>query len=240
MPRFFVEELLPLTVITGDDAKHISKSLRMSAGESLTLCDKKGSEANGVIESLSPDAVSVKLGEAHVSAAEPQTKVSLFLAMPKGDKAELVIQKSVELGAFETVLLLTSRCISRPKQADAAKKLLRLQKISDEAAKQCGRAILPRVSGILSFEQALAQMQQFDSAFTLYEGDCPSFRKALPRRGDKIALLIGSEGGFSPQEIEAARAAGVEPVSLGKRILRCETAPIAALSALMFALGEMD
>lgn len=240
MPRFFVDELLPLTVITGGDAHHISKSLRMSAGDILTLCDGRANEAEGVIESLSPDAVSVRLGQTSVSAAEPKTKVSLYIACPKGDKAELVVQKAVELGAFETVLVLTSRCISRPKQAEAAKKIARLQKISDEAAKQCGRGILPKVRGILSLDEALFEMKSFKSAFVLYEGECPPLRSALPERGEKTALLIGSEGGFAPQEIDAAKAAGICPVSLGKRILRCETAPIAALSAVMFSLGEMD
>lgn len=240
MPRFFVEELCPLTVLTGDSARHISKSLRMRAGETLTLCDGKGVEADGVIESLSADAVSVRLGQTKPTAAEPETRVSLYLAMPKGDKAELVIQKSVELGVSEIVFLLTSRCISRPKPQEFSKKLVRLQKIADEAAGQCGRGILPQVRGLLSFEQTLEEMQQFDSAFTLYEGDCPAFRASLPQRGSKAALLIGSEGGFSPEEIEKAKSAKVLPVSLGKRILRCETAPIAALSALMFSLGEMD
>ncbi|MBQ2752414.1 MAG: 16S rRNA (uracil(1498)-N(3))-methyltransferase [Oscillospiraceae bacterium] len=240
MPRFFVDQLSPLTVVTGDNARHISKSLRMKAGETLTLCDGRGTEAEGVIESLSADAVSVRLGQTVPTAAEPETKVSLYLAMPKGDKAELVIQKSVELGVHEIVFLLTSRCISRPKPQEFSKKQARFQKIADEAAGQCGRGILPQVRGLLSFEQTLEEMQQFDSCFTLYEGECPSFRASLPKRGERTALLIGSEGGFAPDEIEKAKSAGVLPVSLGKRILRCETAPIAALSALMFALGEMD
>lgn len=240
MPRFFVSELSPLTVITGDDARHISRSLRMTAGETLTLCDGASNEAEGVIESLSADAVSVRLGQTRVSAAEPKTKITLYIAFPKGDKAELIVQKSVELGVSEIVFLLTSRCISRPKPNDAEKKISRLQKIADEAAKQCGRGILPPVRGILSFEAALAEMSGFDSAFTLYEGECPAMRASLPERGKKIALLTGSEGGFSAEEIARAKSAGVLPVSLGKRILRCETAPIAALSAVMFSLGEMD
>ncbi len=106
MPRFFVVALAETVVITGENARHISKSLRMTAGEALTLCDGKGREAQGVIASLSPDAVSVRLGEAAQSAAEPQTQVSLYLALPKGDKLELVVQKAVELGAVEIVLFL--------------------------------------------------------------------------------------------------------------------------------------
>lgn len=240
MPRFFVEELAQTVVITGEDAKHISKSLRMTAGETLTLCDGNRQEAQGVIVSLSSDAVSVRLGETVLSPTEPETRVSLYLAMSKGDKIEMVVQKAVELGAAEIVLFLTSRCIARPKGSDAEKKVQRLQKIANEAAKQCGRGIIPTVRGILTFSQTLKEMQQFNSCFTLYEGVCKPLRSQLPNRGDSLALLIGSEGGFSKEEIEQAIAHGVSTASLGKRILRCETAPIAALTAVMFALGEMD
>ncbi|WMJ82626.1 16S rRNA (uracil(1498)-N(3))-methyltransferase [Oscillospiraceae bacterium LTW-04] len=240
MPRFFVDGLSETVVITGEDARHISKSLRMTAGEPLTLCDGKGLEAKGVIVSLSPDAVSVRLGEAATCIAEPQTQIRLYLAMPKGDKLELVIQKAVELGAAEIVLFLSSRCISRPKGDDVAKKVHRLQKIANEAAKQCGRGILPSVRGILSFAQAIKEAQQFDNCFVLYEGMCKPLRAQLPKRGATLALLVGSEGGFSVEEIAQATECGVRTASLGKRILRCETAPIAALAAVMFALGEMD
>ncbi len=240
MPRFFVDGLAETVVITGEDARHISKSLRMAAGEALTLCDGRGCEAQGVIASLSPDAVSVRLGEAAVCAAEPETKVSLYLALSKGDKMELVVQKAVELGAAEIVLFLSSRCISRPKGDDAVKKTLRLQKIANEAAKQCGRGILPPVRGIIAFSQALGETQQFDRRLILYEGVCEPLRQQLPKRGASVALFIGSEGGFSPEEIAQSQNSGVCAASLGKRILRCETAPIAALAAVMFALGEMD
>lgn len=240
MPRFFVDNLAETVVITGEDARHISKSLRMTAGEALTLCDGKGNEAEGSIVSLSSDAVSVRLGQTTICTAEPQTKVSLYLAMPKGDKPELVIQKAIELGASEIVLFLSSRCISRPKGDDAAKKVLRLQKIANEAAKQCGRGVLPPVRGVFSFSQALEEMQQFDSRLILYEGMCNPLRVQLPKRGASVALFIGSEGGFSPEEISQAQNCGVCAASLGNRILRCETAPIAALAAVMFALGEMD
>lgn len=240
MPRFFVDALAETVVITGEDARHIAKSLRMTAGETLTLCDGQGREAPGVVNSLSPDAVSVRLGDTVLSASEPQTQVHLYLAMPKGDKPEWVVQKAVELGAVEIVLFLSARCISRPKGDDAAKKVQRLQKIANEAAKQCGRGILPTVRGVLSFSQVLKEAQQFDRCFLLYEGRCEPLRVQLPQRSASIALLIGSEGGFSPEELAQTETCGIRAASLGKRILRCETAPIAALSAVMFFLGEMD
>ncbi len=240
MPRFFVDSLAPTTVITGEDARHITKSLRMRAGETLTLCDGRGSEAEATIASLSDDAVSLRTEGFHPSESEPTTKASLYLAVSKGDKLELVVQKAVELGVCEIVLLLTSRCISRPKGADGEKKVARLQRIAREAAGQSGRGTIPTVRGILSFSQALDEMKQFPLAFTLYEGECAPLRSQLPAKPCRIALLIGSEGGFSPEEVAEARGRGVLPASLGPRILRCETAPIAALSALLFAMGDLD
>lgn len=240
MPRFFVEALSDTVVMTGEDARHISRSLRMRVGESLTLCDGRRNEAEGTIVSFSADAVSVRLREFYPSESEPKTEVSLYLAVSKGDKLELVVQKAVEIGAAEIVLLLTSRCISRPKGPDAEKKVARLQRIALEAAKQSGRGRVPAVRGILSFSQALDEMEQFPASFTLYEGECPPLRAQLPGAPCKTALLIGSEGGFSPDEIAVARAHSVCPASLGPRILRCETAPLAALSALLFAMGDLD
>lgn len=240
MPRFFVEELRETTVLTGEDARHISRSLRMAAGEGLTLCDGRGREAEGVIVSLSGDAVTVRLGESVPSQAEPAVFVSLYLALPKGDKAELVAQKAVELGAGELTLVLTERCISRPGEAEGRKKAARLQKIALEAAKQSGRGIVPAVRGPIRYAAALDELSHRDAAFLLYEGSCPPLRAQLLNPCPRLALLTGPEGGFSPAEIDAAHSAGVALASLGRRVLRCETAPIAALAAVLFALGEMD
>ena len=239
MPRFFVEELTETTVIYGADAGHISRSLRMKAGEGVVLCDGRGNEAQGVIVSLSSDAVTVRLGEVSPSQSEPSCEVALFIALPKGDKLDFIVQKAVELGASSIHLVITSRCISRPK-GDVQGKLNRLNKIVFEAAGQCGRGKVPLVKGMLSFDEALYQMQQFDNAFTLYEGECPSLRSSLPKSCRSLALFTGCEGGFSSEEVLKIKEHGILLSSLGKRILRCETAPLAALSAVMFALGEMD
>ncbi len=240
MPRFFVDTLCDPVILTGEDARHISLSLRMRAGEAVTLCDGRGMEASGWIESFSDRTVQVRLGEIRPSCSEPKTDIALYLALPKGDKLDWTIQKAVELGVSEIVLLLTSRCISRPKEGEADKKLARLQKIALEAAKQSGRGRVPQVRGILRFAQALDEMQQFPSAFALYEGKCPPLRSLLPAAPCKIALLTGSEGGFSPEEIAEAQQRLILPASLGPRILRCETAPIAALAAVLFAMGDLD
>ena len=240
MPNFFVEDLADTTVITGDDARHIARSLRMKPGEKLTLCDNFGRQAEGRIVSLSGDAVTVRLGEVIIALGEPSTVLTLYLCLPKGDKADLVVQKSAELGVSEVVLVLSDRCVSRPDAVDGAKKVTRLQKIAREASMQSGRGRIVGVRGVLSFQQALNEMAKHDAAYLLYEGDCTPLRRQMPEKGSRIALMTGSEGGFSPAEVALAAAAGILPASLGKRILRCETAPLAAAAALMFYLGEME
>lgn len=240
MPNFFVEDLADTTVITGDDARHIARSLRMKPGEKLTLCDNFGRQAEGRIVSLSGDAVTVRLGEVIIALGEPSTVLTLYLCLPKGDKADLVVQKSAELGVSEVVLVLSDRCVSRPDAVDGAKKVTRLQKIAREASMQSGRGRIVGVRGVLSFQQALNEIAKHDAAYLLYEGDCTPLRRQMPEKGSRIALMTGSEGGFSPAEVALAAAAGILPASLGKRILRCETAPLAAAAALMFYLGEME
>ena len=240
MPRFFVPALESQTLITGDDARHISRSLRMKTGDGIVLCDGRGMEAAGSILSITDDCVTVGLADPVKSAAEPSVRVSVYIALPKGDKAELVVQKCVELGAYELALVMTERCVSRPDERAAQKKLERLNRIAAEAAGQCGRGIIPRVHGILSFDGAIERMTKSDMAFLLYEGECPPLRGELSGSFGTISIMTGSEGGFSKGEVDLALRGGVRPVSLGRRILRCETAPIAALSGIMFYTGEMD
>ena len=233
MPRFFVNELSETTVLYGEDAAHIAKSLRMRVGERLTLCDGACNEAEGEIISLSPDAVTVRLGQPEHSQSEPSLRLTLYIALPKGDKAELIVQKCVELGAHALVFVLTARCISRPDQKESQKKITRLQRIANEAAGQSGRGMLPIVEGVVTFEEALRRMQS-EHAFLLYEGECAPLRTQLDCGSTQLSLFTGSEGGFDPAEVRRCVEAGIRPASLGKRILRCETAPIAATAAVLF------
>ena len=173
-------------------------------------------------------------------AAEPDMEVTLFQAVPKLDKLEHIIQKSVELGASRIVPVLTRRCISRPDDKDFAKKLPRLNKIAEEAAKQSGRGMIPEVTPIVSWKKAIEMMDELDMTVLLYEekGGC-SFSE-IDFTGVRTAgLVVGSEGGFDSGEIEAASSEKVKRVWLGNRILRCETAPITALSILMFLTNNM-
>ena len=240
MPRFFTNELDENNIVlTGSDAHHIGFSLRMKPGEPVTVCCN-GTDYNCTINSISGDAVYLDLVEKHPCAAEPSVQVTLFQAVPKLDKLEFIIQKSVELGVSRIVPVLTRRCISRPDNKDFTKKLARLNKIAAEAAKQSGRGMIPEVAPMVSYKEALAMMGELDKNIILYEeeGGC-AFDKAGLTHSGSVGLLIGSEGGFDKEEAQAAVNSGAVQVWLGKRILRCETAPITALSILMFLTNNM-
>lgn len=239
MPRFFVENANDSELIlTGENARHIGRSLRMKTGESLTVCCE-GTDYECEITGFTDDEVFCKVISTRQSAGEPQTKLTLFQAMPKGDKAELIVQKAVELGALEVCFVLTGRCVSRPDEKSFKKRLDRLNKISLEAAKQCGRGLVPKVSGIISLDELKSRLGGFDKALMCYEKGGISLSLAGLRQGQSVALFIGSEGGFEQQEADSFEAAGGTLIGLGSRILRCETAPLAAISIIMHLCGEM-
>lgn len=240
MPRFFTETIDEKKgIITGDDAKHISKVLRMHLGESLTVCDGQGLDYDCIIEEMNDKQVELSVKAVHPSETEPTVQVTLYQAMPKSDKMELIIQKAVELGVAAIVPVQTKRCVSRPDAKSMAKKLERYNRIALEAAKQCGRGRIPEVRPMLELHEALNQMKQDDRAFVFYENSTSSFRRELENKVKSVSILIGAEGGFEEEEIERAEQLGIVSLSLGKRILRCETAPLAALSILMYETGNM-
>lgn len=240
MPRFFTNEIDENNItLTGSDAVHVGRSLRMKPGEPLTVCCG-GIDYNCEISEISSDTVYLSLKEKVVCAAEPNIEVTLFQAVPKMDKLEYIIQKSVELGVSRIVPMLTRRCVSRPDERDFAKKLARLNKIAAEAAKQSGRGIIPQITPIVSYKKALEMMKELDQNVLLYEEEGGvSFGEVDLTGAKTVGLVIGSEGGFDREEAEACTAVGAAQVWLGKRILRCETAPITALSILMFLTNNM-
>ena len=242
MPRFFVDSVEgDFVEINGEDARHIALSLRMKNGEHLVLCDGKGREADAVIREAFPESVVLDVIERKDSAAEPKTEVVLYQALPKFDKLEYIVQKSVELGVSKIVPVLTSRCISRPDEKTMKKKLERLRKISDEAAKQSGRGKLPEVGEMLTFKNAVLKMCEAETPIFFFEHAEYPLREIMKKReGGTISMMVGSEGGFSDEEAAFAAEHGALIASLGPRILRCETAPVAALSAIMYAAGEME
>lgn len=242
MPRFFVESVeSDFVEITGEDARHIALSLRMKNGERLVLCDGKGREADAVIREAYPESVVLDIEERRNSVAEPETEVILYQALPKFDKLEYIVQKSVELGVSKIVPVLTSRCISRPDEKTMKKKLERLRKIADEAAKQSGRGKLPEVGELMTYKNAVLEMAKAETPIFFFEhAHYPLHEIMEKRKSGTIAMMVGSEGGFSDEEAAFAEEKGALIASLGPRILRCETAPVAALAAIMYAAGEME
>ena len=240
MPRFFVDKEYineESIKIAGSDAHHIARSLRMAEGDSVTVSDGEGMEYLCTLERIRDEECECRVNEKRLGEGEGKIHTTLFMAYPKGDKLEVVVQKAVELGASRIVPFESSRCIKRPKAEKIDKQLQRLQKIADEAAKQCGRARLPEVAMPLSFAEMLREAQKCSITLFCYEAEDGKTIKDALRRLDgveSIGVIVGSEGGFSPEEAEAAVKSGAVAVSLGKRILRCETAPAFALSVIAY------
>ena len=239
MPRFFTNVLDEDDLkITGDDARHIGRSLRMRIGEAVTLCCC-GIDYNCIISSISDESVRLELVEALPCASEPNVRITLFQAVPKADKLEFIVQKAVELGVSRIVPFVSRRCVSKPSEADFSKKLTRLQKISREASKQSGRGIIPQIMPVMTLKQAASEMKKLDLCMILYEEGGRKFSEVDFLGKQNIGVVIGSEGGFDKEEVDLAQESGALPVWLGKRILRCETAPVTALSIIMFLTKNM-
>lgn len=240
MPRFFAPNSAFdewRVTITGEDAFHIARSLRMAVGDEITVCDMAKREHLCKLSRIRDEECLADIISSRDGATESPVEISLFMAYPKGDKLETVIQKAVELGATNVIPFESSRCIKRPSADKAEKQNARFSRIAEEAAKQCGRAALPKVFLPISYKEALSRAMQSELPILCYEGDgTQSFKKVLNenKNAKSISLVIGSEGGFSRDEAEAAKEAGLIPVNLGPRILRCETAPSYALSAISY------
>ena len=245
MPRFFTQDITEAGgCITGEDAKHIAKVLRMKVGDELTVCDTKGRDYDCMIEEIGAGEVRLKVLSVAPSQSEPDVRVHLYQAMPKADKMETIIQKAVELGAASITPVMTRRCVSRPDAKSMDKKLLRYNRIA-LAAKQCGRGVVPPVLPLLELPQALEQMQRTGCPILFYENATAPAKQVIAKAREsgkelEIAVLIGAEGGFDEDEVALAMERGCHILSLGKRILRCETAPLAALTILMYETGNME
>ena len=242
MTRFFVapEELTPeFLVLTGENAQH-AKVLRLKEGEEVLVCDGQGRECICTISDVSPGQISLVVKHRKESESEARVKASIYMAFSKGDKLEHVIQKATELGAYEIVAFPSARGVSRPDDKSLKKKLERWQKIAASAAEQSGRGRIPEVITLGSYKEALTRAAQADKAILFYENErATTLRMALETGGyNTISLLTGPEGGLEEKEVAQAQEAGLQVCTLGRRILRCETAPLCALSAVMYATGE--
>ena len=241
MAWFFTDEKIQgdTFLITGEDARHIEKSLRMRKGEEVTLVNS-GVEYLCEIAGFYDGSVEVTVKSSCPCQREADVQVTLYQSLTKGDKMDFIIQKSVELGVHRIVPVITSRCVSRPDEKSLRKKIERWQKIATGAAQQSCRGIVPEVSDAVSFSQALKESTELDCAVLFYEGGGESLRNFTDKGFISYGMFIGCEGGFDISEVESAKEAGVCCATLGKRILRAETAPLAALSAIMCLTGNFD
>ena len=242
MTRFFVapEELRPdFLVLTGENARH-AKVLRLKNGEQVLVCDGQGRECLCTVSDVSDGMISLVVHKSMESQSEARVDVSVYMAFSKGDKLEHVIQKETELGAYEIVAFPTARCVSRPDEKSLKKKLERWQKIAASAAEQSGRGRVPEVLVLDSYSKALDRASQTDKGILFYENEEAVTLQMSLSTGTwrSVSLITGPEGGLEPYEVEKAREKGIEVCTLGKRILRCETAPLCALSAVMYHAGE--
>lgn len=226
--------------VTGEDAAHIARSLRMKRGEELTLCTPHGRRHTCEITDVSGDRVELHILSSTVCEQEPTARVSLYVALMKGDSFDDVIQKAVELGACELTPFLSARCISRPDQKSLEKKQARWQKIADNAASQSRRGIIPRVRRCLTLDEVARELERFDRAVVCYECGGEPLRRLIAPDNRTIAIITGAEGGFEENEIRQLAACGAQVATLGKRILRARTAPIAALAATMVITGNLE
>ena len=240
MTRFFVDPDVfdrDTIVLSGENAQH-AKVLRLKEGEIILVCDGQGQECVCRVFQTAPEIV-LSVEDRRSSVSEPVVDVSVYVAFPKADKLEHVIQKATELGAREIIAFPSSRCVSRPDEKSLKKKLERWQKIALSAAQQSGRGRIPQVLVLNSFSAALSRAAQSDRALLFYENeDAYTLKMALEGSYRTVSLMVGPEGGLEETEVSQAQEAGLKICTLGKRILRCETAPLCALSAVMYDAGE--
>ena len=238
MPRFFVDEVKEnFHVLSGNDAMHIIKSLRMKPGEEITLCSGDNFDYFCIIDKIVADEVHLAVKEKRPNISEPETKITLYQGIPKLDKMELIVQKCVEIGVYKVVPLMTSRCVSRPNDRAMERKIERWRKISKEAAKQSGRGIVPEVLEAVNIKN-ICSLSSYDESIVFYECGGDRLSEILTRKPKKISVFVGPEGGFEPEEIEYLTVLGAKKASFGPRILRTETAAIAAVTLALYQSGE--
>ncbi len=252
MPKFFVnkKQVENETInIIGGDVNHIKNVLRKKEKEKIEICiignEEKGIDTISEIEKIEENCIKCRILEYKVSETEGKIQVTIFQGLPKSDKMELVIQKSVELGVYEIYPTEMKRCIVKLKEQEANKKIARWQKISEVAAKQSGRNIIPQIKEKVNIKQVCNLVKDYDKLIVAYEEEKENSLKSelksiksKDKENIKIAILVGPEGGIDLEEIEELSKAGAVIVTLGKRILRTETVALNVLSNIIYELEE--
>ncbi len=248
MRRFFTEpqNICEDKAYIFEDSKHIERVLRMKSGDELLLFDGTGFEYLAKIASIEKDRCSVIILNKSVSLSEPEVHISLFQGIPKSGKMETIIQKSVELGVYEIIPVIMDRCVVKINgDTSSNEKTKRWNKVSVEAAKQCGRGLIPKVHEPVSFSKAAEMMAKLDVPLMPYELLGHNGEKGLNeilnenRDAKTYGILIGPEGGFSDEEAELALKQNISMIGLGRRILRTETVSGALISIIMYSKNEM-
>ncbi len=247
MPKFFVEPSKvsdSMITIDTDDVNHIMRVLRLKEGDVICVCDTRGYDYTAQISKAERAAIVCRIIEKVKSDSEPDIDVTLFQALPKASKMEYIIQKTTELGIKRIVPVMTARCVSKIDSAkDAEKKRERWQKIAVSAAKQSGRGIIPEIASPVTFSEAVRELEKCTTRFVPYECETDTDIRSvlvLNRHPETVGYMIGPEGGFDPLEIEEIKKRGIQTVTLGKRILRTETAGEAVLAMIMYEIGDIN
>lgn len=222
-----------------EQSRHITKSLRMKKGDMLTVCTGDGNDYGCIIDEINKDGARLAVCYKQASDSEADIKISLYQGVPKGDKFEDIIQKCTELGVYEIIPVLTKRCVSRPQEKQAEKKRQRYARIALEAAQQSGRGIVPDIKKMTELKTAVSQCEA-DIKIVFYEGGGEPLSALIKKGAKSAAVFIGPEGGFEKEEVELLKQNGAVAATLGKRILRTQTAPVAALSAIMLLTGNLE
>ena len=242
MPRFFIAGTNlagGMAILRGRDAEHV-RVLRLRPGEDVTLCDGQGTDYKCRLVSSDKEQAEAEILEVVPCPAEPSVAVTVLCGLPKGDKTDYIIQKCVEAGASEICFFRSDRCVARPEAPE--KKLERWQRIAEEAAKQSGRGIIPQLRWAGDLAGARDAAVKTELPLFLYEtGEREGLDTVLEANKSvkTAAIITGPEGGFAEFEAKLAKIAGLRVCSMGERILRCETAPVVAVSALMYATGNL-
>lgn len=249
MPKFFVagNQINNNKIkIIGDDVNHIKNVLRQKSGDKITICDiSKEQDYLCEIDKIEEKSIDCNIIEKLENNTESNVKVTIFQGLPKADKMELVIQKSVELGAYDITPLQMKRCVVKLNEKDKAKKIQRWKKISEVAAKQCGRNIIPKINNIVNVKEVCNLCNEYDIVLIAYENEKENTLKKelknlkkLDEEEIKVAVIIGPEGGIAPEEIKMFEENGAKIITLGNRILRTETVALSVLSIIMYELEK--
>lgn len=243
MPKFFVNKEFVYDnyiKIEGENFNHISNVLRAKIGQEIIICDGNLVDYNCKICEINKKFIKAEIIDKYINKNEPNIKIILFQALPKADKMEMVIQKCIEIGVDKIIPILTDNTVIKLNEK-SDKKILRWNKIAESAAKQCGRGKIPEIENIINFKDAVEKSKLFDNSIIPYEKeDKYNIKNFINNfKGKSIAVFIGPEGGFSEDEIKYASENNIFSVTLGKRILRTETAGLVASVILLYELGEL-